>query len=101
MRTAFLPDYAIPPGETLEETIQALGMTQAQLAELTGRSQSTMSEIISGKAAITPETAFQLEQVLGVPASFWNNLENNYRQTLARLTLSRRPAKIGPSWCWS
>jgi HTH-type transcriptional regulator / antitoxin HigA len=85
MRTAFLPDYAIPPGETLEETIQALGMTQAQLAELTGRPQNTISEIISGKAAITPETALQLERVLGVTASFWYNLEANYVQTLARL----------------
>jgi len=31
------------------------------------------------------ETALQLERVLGVPASFWNNLEQNYREHLARV----------------
>ena len=51
MRTAFLPDYAIPPGETLEETIQTLGMTEAQLAELTGRPQNIINEMMSGNAA--------------------------------------------------
>ncbi len=27
----FSPNYAIPPGETLRETLKALGMTQAEL----------------------------------------------------------------------
>ncbi len=89
MRTSFPPDYAIPPGDTLEETIEALGVTRARLAERTGRPQNTISEIISGKAAITPESALQLERVLGVPASFWKNLDANYRQTLARLRGSK------------
>jgi addiction module HigA family antidote len=62
-------------------------MTQAELAERAGKPEKTISEIISGKAAITPETALQLERVLGVPASFWNNLESHDRQALARLTL--------------
>ena len=43
----------------------------------------TISEIIHGKAAITAETALQLERVLGVPASLWQNLEANYRLRLA------------------
>lgn len=81
----FRPDYAVPPGETLLETIEALGMSQAELADRMGRPRKTINEIIKGKAAITPETAIQLERVLGVPASFWNNLERNYREDLARL----------------
>lgn len=81
----FVPDYAIPPGETLLDTIDALGMSQAELSERTGRPKKTINEITKGKAPITPETALQLERVLGVPASFWNNLEKNYRETLARL----------------
>jgi plasmid maintenance system antidote protein VapI len=44
-----------------------------------------INKIIKGKTAIMPETAIQLERVLGVPASFWNNLERNYQETLARL----------------
>ena len=82
---SFQPDYAVPPGETLKETLATIGMTQAELAERTGRPKKTMNEIIMGKTAITSETALQLERVLGVPASFWNNLERNYQEGLARL----------------
>lgn len=60
-------------------------MSQVELAERTGRPTKTISEIIKGKAAITPETALQLEKVLGTPASFWMNRERHYRESLARL----------------
>lgn len=85
IKNQFMPDYAVPPGETLLETIEAIGMSQAELAERTGRPKKTINEIIKGKAAITPETALQFERVLGIPAGFWNNLERNYQETLARL----------------
>ena len=78
------PDSVSPPGETLLETIEALGMSQAELAERTGRPRKTINEIIKGKAGITPETALQFEKVLGVPASYWNNHERIYREYLAR-----------------
>ncbi len=80
----YLPDYVSPPGETLLETIEALGMSQAALAERTGRPRKTINEIINGRSSITPETALQLERVVGVPAGFWNKREANYREFLAR-----------------
>lgn len=79
------PDYAVPPGRTLQETIESIGMSQTELALRTGRTLKTINEIIQGKAAITAETALQLERVLGVPARFWNNLERNYRADLASI----------------
>jgi HTH-type transcriptional regulator/antitoxin HigA len=79
------PDYAVPPGETLRETLDSIGMTQSDLALRTGRPTKTVNEIVKGKAAITPETALQFQRVLGVPASFWNNLQRNYEADLARL----------------
>jgi HTH-type transcriptional regulator/antitoxin HigA len=82
---AFAPDYAIVPGETLLDVLSSLGLTQSELAERSGRPKKTINEIINGKAAITPETALQFERVLGVPASFWNGLEQNYRAMLARI----------------
>lgn len=81
----FEPDIASPPGETLLEVLSDRGMTQAALAKSTGRPRKTINEIIRGKAEITPETALQLERVLGIPAHFWNNRERQYRETLARL----------------
>jgi len=78
------PDRVSPPGDTLLESIEALGMSQAELAERLGRPKKTINEIIQAKAAITPETALQLEAVLGVPAEFWINREARYREFLAR-----------------
>jgi HTH-type transcriptional regulator/antitoxin HigA len=84
------PDFVSPPGETLLETLEQRGMSQAELADRTGRPKKTINEIIKGKASITPKTALQLEMVLGVPASFWNNRERQYREALARLEERRR-----------
>src|SRR5262245_38713568 len=81
----YIPEIASAPGETLAEILDDRAMTQAELAERMGRPRKTISEIIGAKAEITPETALQLERVLGVPASFWSNLERNYRDALARV----------------
>ena len=78
------PDYAIPPGATIRETLDALGMTPAELALRMGKSDGHVSGILSGRRRITPETALQLERILGVPARIWSNLEANYRQALRR-----------------
>ncbi len=80
----YLPDRVSPPGETLLEMLEERGMSQAELAGRTGRPKKTINEIIKGKASITPATALQLEHVLGAPASFWNNREQHYRESLAR-----------------
>jgi addiction module HigA family antidote len=63
-RDEFKPNYAVPPGETLRETLESLGMSQAELAQRTGRPKKTINEIIKGKTAITAETAIQLERAL-------------------------------------
>lgn len=83
IQNQYTPDYVSPSGETLQEILEEHGMSQAELAERTGRLKKTINEIINGKAAITPETALQLERVLGIPASFWNNRERQYREALA------------------
>jgi HTH-type transcriptional regulator / antitoxin HigA len=78
------PDWAVPPGEILLEVLDDRGMSQSELARRMGRPTKTINEIVNGKAAITPETAIQLELTLGISASFWNNLEATYRAHLAR-----------------
>jgi len=84
-RYAYRPDYAVPPGNTLQETIDALGMDQKELALRTGLNKKTINQIIKGIHPLTPETALRLERSTGVPAVMWNNLESNYRDQLARL----------------
>lgn len=78
-------DLPIPPGELLQEELDAIGMTQQRLAMLTGRPAQVINEIIRGKKQITHETALELERVLGLPAHIWVNLEADYQLTSARL----------------
>ena len=84
MTYPYTPDTVSPPGETLADLLDERHMTQAELATRTGRPAKTISEIINGKAAITPETAIQFERVLGTPAAFWLAREQRYREFLAR-----------------
>ena len=74
-----------PPGDTLAETIDYKGISQPTLAVRMGRPIKTINEIIKGKAIITPETAIQLERVLGIEANFWLEREKNYRLELAEI----------------
>src|SRR5216683_2170005 len=84
-QNGFQHDWFVAPGEHLLETLEALNMPQTELAKRMGRPVKTINEIIQAKTAITSETALQLEQVLGVPASFWLSSEQGYREALARL----------------
>jgi HTH-type transcriptional regulator/antitoxin HigA len=78
------PNVVTPPGKTLQETLDALDITKAGLAERIGMTPKTVGEIVNHGAPITPTTAMQLEKALGVPASFWNNRERRYREYIAR-----------------
>lgn len=90
LKNEYQPDYVSSPGETLQETLETTGMSQVELAKRMGRPVKTINEIIQKKAAITAETALQLEQVLHIPASFWLKREQHYRESLARLAEEQR-----------
>ena len=76
-------NIAIPPGELLAEELAARGMTQGELARRMGRSRRTVSGIVTGRGAITAETALRLERALGIAARLWVGLERRYRLALA------------------
>jgi addiction module HigA family antidote len=84
IRNEYQPDTVTPPGFHIQEKLEELGMTQTDLAGRIGRTKKTVNEIITGKAPIEPETALQLERVLGIPARFWNNAERQYRDHIVR-----------------
>ena len=49
-KNQFEPDYAIHPGEILEETLQARGIGKTELAMRSGLTPKHISQIIHGKA---------------------------------------------------
>ncbi len=81
----FDPDYAVRPGGTLSETLEALGMTQAELARRADLTTKHVSQIVTGDASISPGVALRLERVLGIPSHFWAALEANYQTQKQRL----------------
>lgn len=78
------PTWVVSPGEILSEALEERGMTQTELGRRMARPLKTISEIATGRAAITPETAIQLERVLGISAAMWLGLESRYREARAR-----------------
>lgn len=66
------------PGETLKEVLESNNMTQKELAARIGVTPKHLNLIISGQQGISAETAFKLEKVFSLSASFWNNLQRQY-----------------------
>lgn len=93
----FDPDYVSPPGATLKEVLESMGISQSDLAARMGMTDKTISQIINGIAPITVDTAYKLELVLGIPASFWNRLELAYRE---RLTHIEETSKLQADIAW-
>ncbi len=89
----YRPDYAVHPGEILEETLESRNMKRIDLAKRCGLSVKTVSQILSGNAPVTTETAIQLERVLGVSANVWSNLDTNYRLSQAKAAARRELSK--------
>lgn len=85
----FTPDYVIHPWESLAEALADRQMTQWELALRAGITEKHINQIINWKSPISPETAIKLERVLGISMSFWNNLQKNYEETVAKLDAER------------
>lgn len=52
-----------------------MGLSQTELAEKMGVSYPRVNELIHGKRGVTPDTALRLEQLFGMEAQFWLNLQ--------------------------
>lgn len=89
MSTNLIPAEVFPPGEILREELEARGWSQADLAAILGRPPRLISEVISGKRTITPETAQGLGDAFGIDPQFWLNLESAYQLSRVRNPDSR------------
>jgi addiction module HigA family antidote len=83
------PDWTVAPGEILLEALEERSMSQSELARRMGRPTKTINEIVNAKAALTPETAIQLERTLGIDASFGIN----WRLSIASISRANRRSR--------
>lgn len=90
-RTAeFRPDWVSPPGDTIADVLGERDWTQRDLARRLGYSTKHVSQLVTGKAPITEDTALRLERVLGSTAGFWLTREARYRERIARESEQQR-----------
>lgn len=89
----FIAPIAIHPGESLLEVLESIDMSQTELADRIGLHKKTINEIIKEKKPISPNTALKLSLVFGTSEKFWNNLQKNYDETVARLELEKELEK--------
>lgn len=68
------------PGEILKELVlEPMELTITDVAKHLDISRKTLSKVLNGKGAITPEMALRLELVFGKPsANHWLKLQNAY-----------------------
>lgn len=68
------------PGEILKElVIEPLGLSVTEAARHLGVSRKTLSKVLNGRGAVTPEMALRLEMTFGKPgAAHWLRLQNAF-----------------------
>lgn len=84
----------IPPGEILlEEFMKPLGVSQNRLARDIDTPVSRIAGIVSGKRAITADTALRLAIFFATTPEFWLSLQSDHDLRLARRSAGDRIEK--------
>ncbi len=92
------------PGLTLrDDVLPALGLTVTEAAQQLGVSRVTLSRVLNGRAAISPEMALRIEAWLGVKrggeARLWLAEQSAYDKAAATLlSASIWPAPVARLW---
>ena len=84
----------IHPGEILGDELAELDMSAAELARILRVPTNRITQIISGKRAMTADTALRLGKWLGTGPELWLNLQKSYELRLAERGLGRELARI-------
>ncbi len=79
----------IHPGEILADELQEIDLSAAELARIIEVPPNRISQIISGKRAITADTALRLARYFATSADLWMNLQKTYELDLARQELGK------------
>jgi len=73
----------IHPGEILQEELEILGMSAAELARQINVPTNRITGILNEERAITADTALRLGHWFGTSAEMWLNMQKLYELRLA------------------
>jgi plasmid maintenance system antidote protein VapI len=94
MKNEFKPDWACPPGDTIQDLLKEKGWSQSRLRLELGLGQEQMTRLLKGDIPISDDIARILARHLGSSKQFWINREANYRSDLARLAEQEKEKKM-------
>ena len=75
--------FEVHPGQILKEELKARKVSGNALALALRINSGRVSEILSGKRGISPDTALRLGRYFGNDAHFWMSLQTNYDLAVA------------------
>ena len=73
----------VHPGAILKDELEELGITPTEFARQIDVPPNRVSQIISGKRAITGDTALRFGHWFGVDPQFWINLQAQFELAVA------------------
>ena len=74
---------ATHPGKLMRDEMRERGLTQKQLADLSGLKPSMVSELVRARRGVTEDIAASLEKALGIHVAMWMNLQLQYDNDIA------------------
>jgi addiction module HigA family antidote len=87
---------SINPGEILADELVELGMSATELARVIQVPPNRISQIISGKRAITADTALRLGRWFGTGPDIWLNLQQAHELEVVRQEIGNVLENISP-----
>lgn len=81
----FQPDYASPPGETIQDLLDELAISVEAFARQLNRALSFAKDLLAGNERITAELARDIEAAIGGPAEFWLARDEIYLKDKERI----------------
>lgn len=83
--TAFLPNWASNPGNTITDILNERNISLVSFAQQMDSTINQIEKLITGTLPISSDIANRLEVNLGASAEFWINRDNQYRESLERI----------------
>ena len=70
--------YAIPVGEFIKDEMSFRGVSQTEMALLMGIELPKFNKILNGTQRLTADVALKIEEVWGIPAHIYMDLQSQY-----------------------
>jgi HTH-type transcriptional regulator / antitoxin HigA len=84
----FRPNWASPPGETIQAITSARGLSVTHLRASLAIHDHELNELLTGNLQISTALAKRLADVLGSTARFWIERDRQYRASLKAIELA-------------